>query len=277
MMKKIMVLISRVFVISLLFSFISVNTTIAAETIKIGAVLPLADITGKDASRSMQLAVKQINATGGLLGKQVELVLADDENKPDKVAAAIEKLVNVDKVDVIVGGTGNATTMEAIPVLKKYAKVTVWSGASSAKVDQALEDQDWFFHIHPWDYELGAYYEKMWQVIVQKYPEIKRKKTFVAYREDPFGSDILSVGSPVARAYLNVMQGEVYTTEPVSNLKEILSSAKNFVEPDIFIWEGLDKDAILILEEAKNIGFAPPVYLGKTEPLPIVKTKNMQS
>ena len=277
MMKKIMVLISRVFVISLLFSFISVNTAITAETIKIGAVLPLADITGKDASRSMQLAVKQINATGGLLGKQVELVLADDENKPDKVAAAIEKLVNVDKVDVIVGGTGNATTMEAIPVLKKYAKVTVWSGASSAKVDQALEDQDWFFHIHPWDYELGAYYEKMWQVIVQKYPGIKRKKTFVAYREDPFGSDILSVGSPVARAYLNVMQGEVYTTEPVSNLKEILSSAKNFVEPDIFIWDGLDKDAILILEEAKNIGFAPPVYLGKTLLWPLDFGKQMGS
>ncbi len=38
MMKKIMVLISRVFVISLLFSFISVNTAITIETIKIGAV-----------------------------------------------------------------------------------------------------------------------------------------------------------------------------------------------------------------------------------------------
>ena len=53
MMKKIMVLISRVFVISLLFSFISVNTAITAETIKIGAVLPGADISGKDASRFM--------------------------------------------------------------------------------------------------------------------------------------------------------------------------------------------------------------------------------
>src|SRR4030065_2797890 len=127
MMKKNMFLLSTVLAISLLFSFSIENKAFAAETIKIGAVLPLADITGKDASRSMQLAVKQINDAGGLLGKQVELVIVDDEMKPDKAVAAVEKLVNTDKVDIIVGGTDNATAMGVIPVLKKYQKVTVWT------------------------------------------------------------------------------------------------------------------------------------------------------
>jgi branched-chain amino acid transport system substrate-binding protein len=53
----------------------------AAEPIKIGAILPLADATGKDGSRSMELAVKEINAKGGLLGRKVELIVMDDEMK----------------------------------------------------------------------------------------------------------------------------------------------------------------------------------------------------
>ena len=236
-----------------------VSSSIAAETIKIGAVLPLTEITGKDASRSMQLAVKQINAAGGLLGKQVELVIVDDEMRPDKAVAAIEKLVNTDKVDVIVGGTDNAITMEVIPVLKKYTKITVWMGASSKKIEDALEGQDWFFHLHAWDYQIGAYLEKIWREIVQKYPLVKKKIIFVAYKEDPFGSDSYSVSAPVAQAYRNIIQGEAYKS--TADFRALLKNARIF-GPNIFIWDGSEKDAIPMLEEAKNSGFAPPVYLG---------------
>src|SRR4030066_2578780 len=135
MIKLFICFLSTMFTTSLLF-MATVSSSIAAETIKLGAVLPLTEITGKDASRSIELAVKQINAAGGLLGKQVELIIVDDEMKPDKAVAAVEKLVNTDKVDIIVGGVNNATTMEVIPVLKKYQKITVWTGASSAKIEQ---------------------------------------------------------------------------------------------------------------------------------------------
>lgn len=259
MMKKNMFLISTVLAISLLFSFSMENKAFAAETIKIGAVLPLADITGKDASRSMQLAVKQINDAGGLLGRQVELVLVDDEGMPDKAVAAIEKLVNTNKVDLIVGGIGNAITMEIAPLLKRYQKITVWTGASSAKVDQALEGQNWFFHLHAWDYELGPYYEKLWREIVQKYPAVKKKIIFVAYREDPFGSDIYNVTVPVAQANLNMLKGEVY--QDAADFPALLKNAVKFA-PNIFIWEGSEKDAVPMLEAAKNYGFAAPVFLG---------------
>ncbi|MBN1474594.1 MAG: ABC transporter substrate-binding protein, partial [Syntrophaceae bacterium] len=261
MMKKNMFLISTVLAISLLFSFSIENKAIAAETIKIGAVLPLADITGKDASRSMQLAVKQINAAGGLLGRQVELVLVDDEGMPDKALAAIEKLVNTDKVDVIVGGVGNAVTMEIAPLLKRYQKITVWTGASSNKVDQALEGQNWFFHLHAWDYELGPYYERIWREIVQKYPAVKKKIIYVFYREDPLGSDIYNVSVPVAQANLNMLKGEAY--QDAADFPALLKNVVKF-NPNIFIWDGSEKDAAPILEAAKNYGFAPPVFLGKS-------------
>ena len=259
MIKIFICFLSTAVTTGLLFMLMA-STVIAAEPIKIGAVLPLAETAGKDASRSMQLAVKQINAAGGLLERQVELIIVDDEMKPDKAAAALEKMAADGRIDVFVGGMANATTMEMIPVLKKYKKVTVWCGASSAKIEQALEGQNWFFHLQAWDYQLGAYYERLWREIVQKYPLVKRKIIFVAYKEDPFGSDSFSIASPIAKAYLNLLKGEVYNSP---DYRTILSKAREF-GPDIFIWDSSEKDAIPMLEEAKNSGFAPPVYLGTT-------------
>ena len=53
---------------------------VAATPIKIGAVVPLGDITGDQAAKAMRLAVAEINAAGGLLGRPVELIVIDDFN-----------------------------------------------------------------------------------------------------------------------------------------------------------------------------------------------------
>ncbi len=100
----------------------------AQGPIKLGAILPLADITGDQAAKAMKVAVKEINKAGGLLGRQVELIVVDDEMKPEKGAAAVEKLVTVDKVDLLVGGMSSGVHLGQIPIMKKYEKVTVWIG-----------------------------------------------------------------------------------------------------------------------------------------------------
>jgi len=94
----------------------------AVEPIKIGAVSPLGDITGKESTRAMQLAVKEINDAGGILGRPLQLIIMDDEMKPASGAAAIDKLATVDKVDFFVGGMGSGVHLAEIPALKKYQK-----------------------------------------------------------------------------------------------------------------------------------------------------------
>ncbi|NLT46268.1 MAG: ABC transporter substrate-binding protein, partial [Thermotogaceae bacterium] len=73
----------------LLVVAVAVSITFAATPIKIGAVLPLGDITGDQAAKAMKLAVSEINAEGGLLGRPLELIIIDDELTPEKGAAAI--------------------------------------------------------------------------------------------------------------------------------------------------------------------------------------------
>lgn len=140
----------------------------AAEPIKIGAVNPLGDITGRQATNAMRLAVKEINEAGGLLGRPVELIVVDDELRPEKGAAAIERLATIDNVDFFVGGMASGVHLAQIPALKKYEKITIWIGAASHKAEEAIgSDADWYFHLHPWDYQQGASYGQGWRYYQQ--------------------------------------------------------------------------------------------------------------
>jgi branched-chain amino acid transport system substrate-binding protein len=242
----------------------------AAEPIKLGAILPLGDITGDQASKAMKVAVKEINKAGGLLGRQVELIVVDDEMKPEKGAAAVEKLTTVDKVDVLVGGMASGVHLGQIPIMKKHEKVTVWIGAASSRCEQAVgQTADWYFHLHPWDYQQGESYIEGWSAISKKRPEIKIEKWFEAYEEGAFGTASFKAAQAQYKDWLTpqgkptVLEGEPFKSAALGggDYRTILRHAKEF-KPDIFLWVGYDADALPIMEQAKEIGFTPPIIIG---------------
>ena len=236
---------------------------VAAEEgpIKLGAVLPLADITGAQGSKAMQLAVDEINAAGGVLGRQLELIIVDDESKAEKGAAAIDKLATVDNVDVFIGGMSSGVHLGELPALKKYERVTVWIGAASSLVEQAVVGLDWYFHIHPWDYLQGASYVEGWAALQAEYPLIEIQKAFWAYEEGAFGTSSYQ-GSLVAFSnWENV--GESFKSALLGggDYRAVLRHAQEF-DPDLFIWVGYAADALPIMEQAAEIGFTPPLFVG---------------
>lgn len=251
------------------------GSVFAQNTIKIGGIWTLADITGKQGSAAAQLAVEEINKAGGINGKMLELIVVDDEGKADKAAAAVEKLATVDKVDVFVGGMGSGAELGKIPAFKKYGKVVMSTGAAgSATVEKALgpsPESDFYFHLHPWDYNQGASYAEGWDAIQKQYPNIQIKKIFLAYEEGAFGKsswDATKVlfgsdkrytidGAPFKSALFG---GGDYTA--------VLESAKAF-KPDLFLWAGYDADALPLLEQSKAMKFTPGIYLGAPPGWPI--------
>src|SRR3546814_15739022 len=73
----------------------------AQETIKIGGIAPLSPPggvqTGESLRDGMKIAVAEINAAGGLLGKKVELIVEDTSGVPEKGVAAFERLASKDE------------------------------------------------------------------------------------------------------------------------------------------------------------------------------------
>jgi branched-chain amino acid transport system substrate-binding protein len=80
----------------------------AQETIKIGGLAPLSPPggvqTGESLRDGMILAVEQLNAAGGLLGKKVDLVVEDTSGVPEKGVAAFERLASKENVVAVTGG-----------------------------------------------------------------------------------------------------------------------------------------------------------------------------
>jgi branched-chain amino acid transport system substrate-binding protein len=72
---------------------------------------------GKSALLAQKIWEEDINAKGGLLGRPVKLIYYDDQSSPAAVPAIYEKLLDVDKVDVIIGGYGTTQLAAAMPVV----------------------------------------------------------------------------------------------------------------------------------------------------------------
>jgi len=247
----------------LLFTACAKKEKEAAVPIKLGGVWPLADITGAQGSKAALLAVEEINAAGGVLGRPLELIVIDDEFKPEKGAAALERLATVDNVDFFIGGMSSAVHLGQIPTLKKYQKITMWTGAASYKCEEAVgADASWYFHLHPWDYTQGQSYLQGWAAIGVKYPQIKIAKWFLAYEEGPFGTASFQASKTLFSSIAQI-EGESFKSAAGGggDYSAMLEHAKK-ANADIFLWAGYDADALPMLEQAKAINFAPPIYVG---------------
>src|SRR3954451_8461958 len=95
-------------------------------TIGFGMALtgPLA-ANGKQTLLGMKIWEEEINAKGGLLGRQVKLVYYDDQSQPSPVPAIYTKLLDVDKVDLILGPYATVPAAAAMPVAMQKNKLLI--------------------------------------------------------------------------------------------------------------------------------------------------------
>lgn len=109
------------------------------EAITIGYFGPLTGGTaqaGQAALNGAQLAVDQINADGGVLGQEVQLVSYDDKSSPEEAVKVATKLVQVDKVNAIFGSLHSANVQAAAPVIEESKTLCVAGGTSPTWLEQ---------------------------------------------------------------------------------------------------------------------------------------------
>jgi branched-chain amino acid transport system substrate-binding protein len=92
----------------------------AAEPIRIGFGIALTGglaVNGKPALLAMQIWAEDVNMRGGLLGRKVEFVYYDDQSNPSTVPGLYTKLLDIDKVDLVVSGYATNMTVPAMPIV----------------------------------------------------------------------------------------------------------------------------------------------------------------
>ena len=100
----------------------SAGAASAGDPIRIGSVLSVsgpAAFLGDPELKTLQLYVEKINAAGGVLGRKLELVHYDDGSDAAKANSFTKRLIESDKVDVLIGGTTTGATMAMAPLVEK--------------------------------------------------------------------------------------------------------------------------------------------------------------
>lgn len=128
---------SLLMILGILSSVIAGCTDTGAKEIKIGAVYELTGGTatfGTSAINGAKLAVKEINAKGGVLGKQIQLVVADNKGEPSESSNAMTKVITQDKVVAVTGFTTSSNAIAGSSVSEANQIPFVTAAATNPKV-----------------------------------------------------------------------------------------------------------------------------------------------
>jgi branched-chain amino acid transport system substrate-binding protein len=122
--------------LALAWGWAAAPPALAAEPLKIGLLLPFTGplaMEGKQTFDGIELAADIINDRGGLWGRKIEFVKGDSVS-PEAAIAEMERLITVEKMDLITGGYSSARVFAASEISEKYKKVYYVSTAVAENI-----------------------------------------------------------------------------------------------------------------------------------------------
>jgi len=137
-------------IIGVLVGLLAAGPARAQETIKIGVTQPLTGAfaaSGNYVAQGAKLAEEDINKAGGVLGRKIELIVEDNKSNPTEAVATAEKLIQKDKVPVMMGAWSSTLTLAVMPKLIEYEVPMLVETSSSGKI--TTSGNPWIFRISP--------------------------------------------------------------------------------------------------------------------------------
>lgn len=209
------------------------------EEIKIGAVLPLTGIAqrhGQNVREGINLAVNEINKTGGVNGKKISVIYEDDTTDSKKTVAIVQKFINIDRVDVIIGPVWDFLANAAIPIIDKEKKVALSPSVLGDTIE--ITSPYFFSTFSPVAFKQGA---------VEKFLK--------GYQNKRIG--IMIINNPWALAHLTTYKKAIAATNNIL-VKEIILPEfdNNEMSTELALLKNLNLDTILIcLNDYDSVNF----------------------
>jgi branched-chain amino acid transport system substrate-binding protein len=252
-MKKSVVVVFTV----LCLTAVMVSGAWASDTIKVGIVLPL---TGKLAkfgeieNKSFRMAVNEINAAGGVNGKQIELVIEDTTGKPDVGRSAIEKLITQDKVVMLGGGYSSSVTWATIAVAQQQKVPFLVNTGSADKITE--QGWEYIFRLNP---PVSEYPGALATFLKQAAPDVKT--VAILHENSLFGqSGSKKFVKQCEDTGLEVIMKEGYEAGAI-DFKPLLVKVKA-KKPDMIYMISYIMDASLLMRQAKELNLNPKLFVG---------------
>jgi branched-chain amino acid transport system substrate-binding protein len=232
----------------------------AADPIRIGFGMsltgPLA-ANGKSALLAMKIWEEDINAKGGLLGRPVELVYYDDQSNPSTVPGIYTKILDIDKVDLIVGGYATNMLAPAMPIAIRKKKVFI--GILGVAVNSEFNYPGYFAMIPSGPDPKPAFTKGFFDVAMAQNP--KPQTIAIVGADTEFSQNALEGARTNAKAAgLKVVYEKTYppaNTEFASIVRAIQAT-----NPDLVVICSYPLDSVGIVRAVNEVGFKPKMIGG---------------
>lgn len=227
----------------------------AAQPVKVGMSMPQTGTLGaggKAALVALRMWVEDVNAKGGLLGRKVELIAYDDQTNPALTPAIYTKLLDVDKVDLLIAPYGTVPTAPIMPLVKQRGLLLM--GNFSFQVNHTVKHDMWFNNA-PWN-DASSWFTGYFQA--GQRAGVKTVAFLAADQE--FAQNLARGAKELAgKAGLKTVYEQNYppSTTDFSSLIRAIRAAK----PDAVFVASYPNDSVAIVRAANEIGVGPSVKI----------------
>jgi branched-chain amino acid transport system substrate-binding protein len=232
----------------------------AADPIKIGFSMaetgPLA-ANGKSALLAMQIWKDNVNAKGGLLGRPVELVFYDDQSNPSTVPGIYTKLLDVDKVDLVVSGYATNMIAPAMPIVMQHGKVFI--GLLGLAVNTQFKYDKYFAMIPSGQNPKPSFTKGFFDVAMAQSP--KPTTVAIVAADAEFSRNAADGARANAKdAGLNIVYDKTYP--PATTDFSPIVRAIQATNPDLVVVCSYPLDSIGMVRAINEIGLKPKMLGG---------------
>ena len=232
----------------------------AADPLRIGFGMaltgPLAP-NGKSALLAMKIWEEDINAKGGLLGRPVQLVYYDDKSSPSEVPAIYTKLLDVDHVDLIVGGYATNMLAPAMPVVMQKNRLFI--GMLGLSVNKEFDYPKYFVMIPSGPEPKPAFTKGFFDVAMAQDP--KPKTVAIVGADAEFSRNASDGAHENAKAAgLKIVYDRNYP--PAQTDFGPIVRAMQATNPDLAVICSYPLDSVGMVRAVNEIGFKPKMIGG---------------
>jgi branched-chain amino acid transport system substrate-binding protein len=222
----------------------------------VGAVAPL---TGPEARfgevqrNGYQLAIEEINAGGGVQGRQLRLICEDDLDKPERCMSAVEKLITRKRVPAIVGPYSSAAALAATSVAERYR--TPFLCPVGAHDDVTRRGFKWVFRTNAPSSVFASTMLDFLEAVA------KPRNLAILFEDSGLGTSVAKAAREQAAARdLPVVAYESYA-KGCPDFKPTISSIKAR-NPDVVLVVAYLMDAVLIMRQCREVDLNPTLFVG---------------
>jgi branched-chain amino acid transport system substrate-binding protein len=230
------------------------------KPIRIGYCLSLTGplgSNGKTANLAHQIWAEGVNRRGGLLGRNVAMVCVDDETNPKLVADIYRRLLDVEKVDLLIGGYGDNSVSPAMPLVMERKRYLV--AVMALAVNATLKYSNYFVMIPTGPHPPAALTEGFFELAARQVP--KPQTLAILAADAPFSKAPIQGAKGHAEKHgFRVVSEELYslsTTDFSTHIDDVAS--KN---PDIVFFCSYLNDSAGLIRTISSSAFKPKLVGG---------------